>query len=436
MSRAHLVLIVLAAAFGSRGCVSSSSSAADRPSERSPAAVAAPSYTVTGTNRSPFGVHRDGPFPRSQETIDSIMAHVQASGADWLRVNFPWEWIETQEGARDWDRSDPVVASAERHGISLLVTIRDYTQTGLYASRPEAKLAAYRVFVGDLVRRYKDRISYWQIENEINSPSMWSASLEEYAELIRIAYRAVKAEDSTAQVLLSSFGSNFSDRMSTHPNTTAGREALESFRFVLHEAVGHYDVIDAHIYHRVTDVPRRVEFFRREAAAVAGALPIWVTETGGPDPRADDAGGPASDQVLKRYVLGVAAGVERLFWHQIAVRQGRDTNWSGMALMEGDRRRPAFYAYRAMTEKLAGYSDVERIASPDDLHIYRFAREAGDVYVVWSDAGAVSVSLPPTLSATSLRVTGVDGTVTVNSGVTLSAQSSPVYVEAGGTEGS
>jgi hypothetical protein len=392
-------------------------------------AVAAHSAAATGTDRSPFGVHRDGPFPRSAERIDEIMDQVQSSGASWLRVNFPWDWIEREDGLRDWNRADMVVEAAEHREISLLVTVRNYTRTDLFAGDPEAKLSAYESFVHELVARYKDRIKYWQIENEVTAEHMWRSSLDEYVTILQVAYRSVKAEDSLAQVLLSSFGSNFTERMVNTPESTEGGQALEELRFILREGAGSYDIVDAHVYHRVRDVPHRVEFYREEARPFTGDIPIWITETGGPDPRVDDGpgGGSAADQVPKRYALATSAGAERIFWHQIAVRQGRDTNWSGMALIEGAERRSAFDSYRLMTDKLKGYSMVERVTATGDVSVYRFAREAGDVYLAWADAPDVAFTLP--FAADSLRLTHVNGREEIVDAATLSAGPSPIYLE-------
>ena len=327
-------------------------------------------------------------------------------------------------------RADMVVSSAERRGISLLVTVRNYTKTDLYAGDPETKLQAYESFVRELVRRYGDSIKYWQIENEATASHMWQSSLDDYVIVLKTAYRSVKTEDPQAQVLLTSFGSNFTERMLNAPESAEGREALELFRFILKEGAGSYDIVDAHVYHDVRDVARRVELFRSEARQFAGDLPVWVTETGGPDPRVerDEASfGSAADEVPKRYALALSAGAERIFWHQISVRQGRDTNWSGMALMEGSQRRPAFTSYKLMTEKLKGFSTLERLSSTGEAHVYRFVGEAGDVYLVWADSPGVAFTLP--LDEDSLRLTYVNGREEIVDSDTLSAGPSPVYLE-------
>jgi hypothetical protein len=358
------------------------------------------------------------------------MAQVSSSGASWLRINVPWEWVEREEGVLDWNRADLVVAAAERNGISLLVTIRGYTQTDLYGANDERKLQAYGSFVGELVRRYLGRIRYWQIENEVTAPQSWRAPLEEYVSLLKVAYKAIKSEDPLSQVVLTSFGSNLFEMVIGDSESKASRENLVKLQMILQQGAGHYDILDAHLYHSVADLGLRIAFLREEARPFAGDLPIWVTETGGPDPRVDRTGGRPSDtpadQVPKRYASALAAGVERMFWHQIAVRPGRTTVWSGMALIEGDEPRPTLASYGVMTRMLAHAESLERLTDIPDVEAYRFSSVDGDVYLIWSDIPQ-TVSLP--FATDSLRITRVTGQDTVVSASALTTGPSPLYVE-------
>jgi hypothetical protein len=374
----------------------------------------------------PFGVHRDGPFPHDSLELESILQNVAASGARWLRINVPWDWLEREPGSLEWWRLDLVVDRADDLGIELLATVRGYSEMSGYPD-PPARLRAYQSLLRGLVRRYGDRIRHWQIENEVTSQEGWQSSLADYVVVLETAHATIKRQDPSARVLLSSMGSNFLERILYESESARGREALSQLQFLLREGRGSYDIVDAHVYHRVADVGRRVALFRDLLAAMGDDLPVWITEMGGPDRRVARDADPqttAADEVVKRYVLALEAGAEKMFWHQIAVRQGRNTTWSDMALMEGDHRRPAFQSYRTMVDMLDGLFAVERLPAAAGVSLFRLRLASGELYVVWSDSPR---ALGSPFGDTMLTVTDVTGASTTTTA--LASGQSPLYVQ-------
>jgi hypothetical protein len=61
----------------------------------------------------------------SHDSRERTFAGVAATGARWVRVDFPWSWVEehgptVRNGHGNWGAIDPIVDSANRHGLKLL----------------------------------------------------------------------------------------------------------------------------------------------------------------------------------------------------------------------------------------------------------------------------------------------------------------------------
>jgi hypothetical protein len=146
--------------------------------------------------------------------------------------------------------------------------------------------------------------------------------------------------------------------------------------------------------------------------------------------------------VVKRYTVLFAAGVERVFWFGI---ENPATNWipdcpghatfGYMALVRSRRliplpeeRRPAFYTYKLMVEKLSGFTAVQQLSLNQGVWAFRFSKRGGDVYVVWADR-AVQVNLP--LGGKTVRVTDITGSSRQQDSANLAVTTFPVFVETG-----
>lgn len=350
------------------------------------------------------------------------------------------------------------MGAAQEAEAQLLVQIRGYAggnlpnffpPNPLYASKKEAKRAAYQAFVREMVRRYKSRVSYWQIENEVIVPTFWSSTLEEYVEVLQIAYRAIKEEDSRARVLIAGYPAGLHiEWVATDPTTALQKQWIKdhivNLQFLLEKARDAYDILDLHLYESPQYMPARVDYFRAQMVSLGYPTlkPIWVTETGGPDtrlpygdltPRSADLGYRAlppevqASEVVQRFVLALAAGVERVFWHALAGAKAPGDVWAGMNLIWGQERRPALYTYQLMVRKLEGFKGVERLALGQGVSAFRFSKPSGDVFVIWADKDRV-VNLPGTWR--SITITDIAGNMRQASPFQLAVGANPIFVEA------
>ena len=112
-----------------------------------------------------------------------------------------WSQIETVKGTYNWALVDRAVANAEKQGIKDILMVLGSTPTwnakrivpGDYpvpgaASAPKS-VAAWDAFVTQVVKRYKGRITSYQIWNEASLVMFWDGTPEAMAELHQAGLR-------------------------------------------------------------------------------------------------------------------------------------------------------------------------------------------------------------------------------------------------------
>lgn len=182
-----------------------------------------------------------------------------------------WEDLEPTKGAWDWLRMDLYVSAARRANEEVLYTL-GMTPVWAAARRAEghtsepANIADWRNYVRTVATRYRGRIKYWEIWNEVNYGGFYTGSVDAMLELTRAASEELKAVDPTNVVL--------------SPNISAyGFQWLDEF---LAKGGGAYvDIISWHLYtnyHPEQDEPMAMGL--RDVLARRGLSdrPIWNTE--------------------------------------------------------------------------------------------------------------------------------------------------------------
>jgi arabinogalactan endo-1,4-beta-galactosidase len=195
-----------------------------------------------------FGVMADGVL---LDRTDAQLAHefdvMQANGVESVRIVVYWAELQPHpagsplpDGWRlgrgdvptTFAPTDRLFEQAARHGMSVLpVILRSpgwaAENPRLYTSPPKAD-STYTNFLGTLIDRYGPHGTFWsehpdvplraqrdwQIWNEPNIDRYWGSPhpfAKRYAQLLRASYKAIKAADPGARVVLTGFA-NFSWR--------------------------------------------------------------------------------------------------------------------------------------------------------------------------------------------------------------------------------
>jgi hypothetical protein len=169
------------------GSTSSSSSSQPAPT---PAPPSAPAPAGTG-----FGYGA-----QVARVSSSTMAHMNALGFQWVKLQIRWESQEPAPGAIDWGTLDGVVAIANGAGKKLLfsvVTTPSWARARTEGEGPPDNPETLGNFVGAIAQRYCGKVQAIEVWNEQNLLTEWNTgrgiNAKEYMDLLRVAYGRIKA---------------------------------------------------------------------------------------------------------------------------------------------------------------------------------------------------------------------------------------------------
>ena len=143
----------------------------------------------------------------SEDELEVDLDRMAASGARWVRFDFDWSRIESEQGAFDWTTTDRLVISARERGLDVLGLLA-YTPSwarpeGSPDKAPPIAVDDFATFVEAAVARYGRHIRAWEIWNEPNVASFWypAPNPEAYGQLLVAASDAVRQVDPAALVI-------------------------------------------------------------------------------------------------------------------------------------------------------------------------------------------------------------------------------------------
>jgi hypothetical protein len=142
------------------------------------------------------------PDSMSIESVDfQGVNRIASTGVKWARIGAG----EAPQGAQDqdrWAREDRLINGLFERKINIFLTISGGGALPRSATAREmpaaAALDAWAEYVRTLVRRYKDRVHYWEIWNEPNEQGM---PPRVYAELVKRGSTAIRSVDPQAKVI-------------------------------------------------------------------------------------------------------------------------------------------------------------------------------------------------------------------------------------------
>ncbi len=212
------------------------------PSTTSPTPTPTPAPAVVGDVA---GFSPGGDFPFLSGTqLDRDLAGIQATGAKWVRIDFPWSVMEPSPGVYDWTHVDRVVGAASARGLKVLA-LPAYTpawaRPGCGTDKcPPADPDTFARFVAEAGRRFgPDRVQAWELWNEPNIPGFWAPkpNIDAYATLLAKGAAALKAARPGAYVVSAGLSPAYTDGTNVSPIDSVKRlYALGAMRNV--DAVG------------------------------------------------------------------------------------------------------------------------------------------------------------------------------------------------------
>ncbi len=368
---------------------------------------------------SPFGTHVTATLP---EPTNTLLAS-EAMGARWVRLHdfgdfCHWRVVEPEKGRFVW--RDDEINELRRRGFTLLANLG---HPPLWAGRADPKRkesgdwtnaaprdpAEWETYIFRTVEHFRDRIRHWEIWNEPYGTGFFLGTPEEYAELLKIAYRAVKRADPQAVVIGGCF-----------------TPSLEEWtrRVLAQDAMSFMDALSYHVYwspplteaKSPTEPPLIAQQVRRyvELMRERGAVkPVYMSEGGIRCPpfaswlpkEGFSRGAPfgshagatinltgldAACGLVRGMVQMLSEGVVGIGYYYTGGARGAMPWFSTMAngyyvIMDYDGRpKPTMMAYSALEQQLDGAKAAHSIER-DGLAMHLFAKGRGAVAVVWSE---------------------------------------------------
>jgi hypothetical protein len=142
-----------------------------------------------------LNVHTAGP---------ALMTMAQDSGVGWVRIDFIWSLVETENDRLDWSMYDRLIGDAEARGLRVFATIAAtpaWATDGTPGPGRPRDLGDWWDFCYRAAARYRDRVDAWGLWNEPNLDRFWEGSQNDYVvRILGIGARAVRAADPSAMV--------------------------------------------------------------------------------------------------------------------------------------------------------------------------------------------------------------------------------------------
>ncbi len=392
--------------------------------------------SLINNENSPFGFLID--VPRySKELTDLNIKWVRLSGLDGLI----WAIAEPEKGKFEFKKLDREIQDFYEKGVNLLMTVSSFNLWDQYGpgtvidkKNPEKNkklvvlrlpkdLEAYSRFLQRAVERYDGDgiddapgspvVRYWQIHNELDF--FWKDTPENFAELLKVSYLAIKKANPQAQVVIGGIGGI---------NSKKGYNLYASIIRHLHKIKDRKDdrFFDVFDLHWVSTAQGYIQFLNKRQGVNLGDfldrlrtlldrygytnVPIFMTEmstySGCPKRRGKRIDCQTEEEqaigLLKFFIYPFSKGVSKIFWvsvHEFHHFAGKVNGvFDNVGLIHNPKndgmsgKKLAFYTYRLLIEKTKGvdWSTLERIdVGEKDVHLFKVMRNGSPLYIVWWD---------------------------------------------------
>ncbi len=211
-------------------------------------------------------------------------------------------------------------------------------------------------FVYQTALHYRGRIQAWEIWNEPDVPFFWQGTAEQYAQLLKVAYFAIKAADPDAIVLFGGLAYWYKPDFSRQVFAALAADPQST----QHHA--YFDALALHLYSNSEQAYTITRIVASSMRRYVGKHPIWMTEAG--VPISDDGGvatpyaatmEEAASYVIEAYASARAAGVERFVIFRMHDAGGIEQ----FGLTRDDYSiRPAYLAYQVAARYLRGENQI------------------------------------------------------------------------------
>ncbi|HEY3331818.1 MAG TPA: hypothetical protein VGK19_17435 [Capsulimonadaceae bacterium] len=365
---------------------------------------------------SPFGIATEleiNPARYDGAYAEGLMKRISQMGCRWLRIWVGWDAVQKTPDQFEWRVLDDVVARAQKYGLNVYPCLCNgseewqcwkfvqaapylFMSDGFYAPRD---MNLWNRYVSAMAARYKGRIGYYQVFNEVDARNSWYPySTAGYVDVLSQTAKSIRSVDPTAKVATGGFCAGYAPSNITKVSHTDKDAAYGLGEFWANNPQAGYDIMDCHFYAApgaagwdpMVDVVRGL----RQAMIAHGdsGKEIWDSETawqtGEPGSRHGGtyiSGKEQAVRLVQLHVQSLAAGVSHTFWYGFRGEYGvLNTDFSP---------RPSYAAHSELATILAGLRFEKTLDLGATTRGYQFTNGKRSLIALWTTAGQNSLAV-------------------------------------------
>lgn len=288
--------------------------------------------------------------------INKTVRLMKEAGVGFVRMDFLWEDIEPKQAEFDFSKYDSIVGLLNNNNINIL-GILDYSVSWANDfgpwNCPPKDFKKFVNYASVVIKRYKDKIKYWEVWNEPDSSIYWAAQdgLKSYCMLLKEVYAAAKHIDPDCKILNGGLANGLASVNKLYDN--GAKEYFDILNIHFFESPLHKDAIKA-----VISYPRLAyKVMSRNGDA---GKKIWITEIGSPGVKRGVTskdwwmGRNSNERQQAQWLKSIYVellkdkNVERIFWAFFRDCQdhwGNGVDYFGLVRWDFSRKR-SFNAYK------------------------------------------------------------------------------------------
>ena len=324
----------------------------------------------------------------SDEFKDAVEL-LKKSGASYVREDYFWDRVELSNGRYTFYADDQINALVENGIRPHVILCYSNSLHGGYPHDDEG-YKAYAAYAKAIAEKYRGKIDTFEIMNEWSTAWNGGYGVEEYANILKYTYEALKSVDEDITVVAGAI---------IGPDINWFRSLFD----IELDGKGMYEYCDAISYHPYTHYSpdSKIESTADSMMAMMKEYgepkPLWITEVGWASHTAGISEEKQAEYLAKTYIQARSKGVDKIFWYNFRSK-GTDpaseehnfgivSQWNES---EGRYRlKPAYFSYAAVTEFLSGKNFVKEYNPQPDIRVFHFgnSQTGEDVYAIYNKSG-------------------------------------------------
>lgn len=298
----------------------------------------------------------------TDEQVKESLRRLGEAGVQWIRVDAFWVIVEEKEGIYDeilLTRIDNIISWAAENGIKVYLHLGGQPQwASTHPDEPDYwaygtdRIAEFKDYVRYVTQRYKGRVQYWEVGNEVDWV-FWKDPLADYVDYLKTASDIIRNADPENQVILASLA--FDGTHVWEPQAGAEEDALRRLYEMgiqpCFDVMGmHFYPLQQHngLYESVSAINQVVKVMEEFSD---GDKPIWLTESGYSSEKTPDGDLVKQADYLNLLYTEIIAHpkVEKIFWYNFRCKHDEGEYENNFGVVNNDfSERPAFSVFKKL----------------------------------------------------------------------------------------